>query len=291
MALLLSPVGILLIAAARLLIIADYNTVTASAIVTSEGYVNALLGTIIPIVPIIMPYLALILLFFRRLIPGVLASLAAVLISPAAVSRRKALSIARRDFSLLVAWPARHIWIFPLAAAVAVLLVAVAGLGFSIFTRTLGTILSLALVIYVIRLYPLPVNNTYYTELLQQPWMPAEKITFTSHPPVIGYVLSTTDVAMEVLTNNDRSIVFFPNSIVAHQQICQIDAEAAIKPLITLIPAAASIPLCNPPASGSRPALTCPGGIYRLHPCQQTLPLPVDRAFVGLPAHTVPAMK
>jgi hypothetical protein len=65
-ALLLSPAGLLIIAAARLLIISDYNTATASAIVSSSGYVNTLLGTIIPLVPIIMPYLALILLFFNR---------------------------------------------------------------------------------------------------------------------------------------------------------------------------------------------------------------------------------
>jgi phosphoglycerol transferase MdoB-like AlkP superfamily enzyme len=64
-ALLLSPAGLLIIAAARLLIISDYNTATASAIVSSSGYVNTLLGTIIPLIPIIMPYLALIALFLE----------------------------------------------------------------------------------------------------------------------------------------------------------------------------------------------------------------------------------
>jgi hypothetical protein len=93
-ALLLSPAGLLLISATRLLIISDYNPATASAIVSSSGYVNTLLGTIIPLVPIIMPYLALILLFFNRVIIGILALLATALISPTTQGHFK---IAERD--------------------------------------------------------------------------------------------------------------------------------------------------------------------------------------------------
>ena len=97
-ALLLSPVGLLLISVTRLLIISDYNPTTASAIVSSSGYVNTLLGTIIPLVPIIMPYLALILLFFNRVIIGALALLATAFISPAAMTRSATASLAANDW-------------------------------------------------------------------------------------------------------------------------------------------------------------------------------------------------
>src|ERR1700690_1266961 len=93
-ALILSPVGILLISTTRLLIISNYSTSTATSIVSSGGYVNTLLGTIIPLVPIFMPYLGMVLLFLRRVIPGVLALVASIFISPITLSRNGALRLA-----------------------------------------------------------------------------------------------------------------------------------------------------------------------------------------------------
>lgn len=54
-ALLLSPLGLVLISAGRLLIISDFNTTTATAIASSTGYVNTLLGSLIPLVPVLFP--------------------------------------------------------------------------------------------------------------------------------------------------------------------------------------------------------------------------------------------
>jgi len=50
-ALILSPAGLLLISAGRLLIVANFNTTTAVTIASSGGFVNTLLGTVIPLVP------------------------------------------------------------------------------------------------------------------------------------------------------------------------------------------------------------------------------------------------
>ena len=102
LALLLSPVGVLLLAATRLLIVSNYNLNTAQGILSSDGYVNTLLGTVIPLVPVIMPYLALLLLLLNRVIASLLALLAAVLISPCAVSRSELLSIARSDWHVIM---------------------------------------------------------------------------------------------------------------------------------------------------------------------------------------------
>src|SRR5262249_43266539 len=100
LALLLSPVGVLLLAATRLMIVSDYNGNTALAILHSGGYVNTLLGTIIPLMPILMPYIALLLLLLDQMIASLLAFLAALLISPVPVTRKVALSIARHDWHL-----------------------------------------------------------------------------------------------------------------------------------------------------------------------------------------------
>ena len=64
LALILSPVGLILLAATRVLIVSDYNPTTALAVGSSSGYVNTLFGSVLPLVPVLMPYIALVLLYF-----------------------------------------------------------------------------------------------------------------------------------------------------------------------------------------------------------------------------------
>lgn len=91
-ALLLSPLGLVLISATRLLIVADDRPSTAIAIASSGGYVNTLLGTLIPILPIFIPYIALIFLFFRRFLLSAVSFLAAAFISPAQIHTTRPLA-------------------------------------------------------------------------------------------------------------------------------------------------------------------------------------------------------
>ena len=102
-ALILSPVGLLLISAARLFIIAHYNTTTAVTIASSGGYVNTLLGSIIPLLPIFAPYLALALLLFRRFFLSIIAFIFAAFITPTPVSFREASQLATADWHQLLA--------------------------------------------------------------------------------------------------------------------------------------------------------------------------------------------
>lgn len=243
LALIASPAGILVIAAARLLIIAGYSPVTASAIVTSDGYVNALLGSVLPVIALIMPYLALVLLFFRRFLLGTLAALTAGLISPSRQDGRDALKTATADLHRVAAWILQHQWILPIALIAVVLLIAVLCLGASAFARTAGTIVALALTVYVAGLFP-PQSGGYYEGLLKLPWMPAEGLTLTSGSTQIGYVLADTNVSMEVLINSTRTIVFYPNRLIASQQICAADPAVARQPLIRLTPATSAVPPC-----------------------------------------------
>jgi hypothetical protein len=254
LALILSPVGVLILAAARLLVIAGYSTVTASAIVTSDGYVNTLLGSVMPVIQILMPYVALLLLFFRRFLAGALAVITAGLISPSRLDDRQALGIASRDLHRIASWFLSDLWIMPIAVVAAALLVAVICLGTSALVRTVGTLLALALTIYVVALYPLQTSRNYYESLLTLPWIPAQEITLTSGKTEVGFVLADNNVSMEFLINASRSVVYYPNQLIEHQEICDLDSAVERGPLIRLIPAKTTVPPCSGPAP-VRPAL------------------------------------
>ena len=93
--LLFSPVGLLLLSAARLIIISDFNTTTATTVASSGGYVNTLLGAVIPLVPIFIPYIALTLLLFRHFVLSIIAFIFAVYITPTTMSLPVVLSLVR----------------------------------------------------------------------------------------------------------------------------------------------------------------------------------------------------
>lgn len=258
LALILSPVGILLLSVARVLIVADYNAATAAAIVTSGGYINALLGSIVPIVPVLMPYIALVLLFFKRFLLGMVALLVAALISPAAVSGSQAYAIAKKDLKIISHYSGSNVWLAVLAIIAVVLLIYLIVVGPGAFITTMGTIFSLALVLYVLQIYSFPNSGTSYSGLIRQPWLPAEKITLSSGPPVTGYVLASTDTSLEVLINSSRSIIFYRNGTVVSEQLCRINsAPTRTRPLITFLPPNAGVPDCanrnRAPLDGSTP--------------------------------------
>jgi len=254
-ALLLSPVGLLLISATRLLIISNYNSVTAMAIASSQGYLNTLLGTIIPMVPIFMPYLALLLLFSDRVIAGILAILATVLISPSSIGRSEMLMTAKKDWYLIsVATGARQGILIVIGIPLGcLLLIELVGFNFIIFIRTLGTIASLALIPIIVRLYPLPINNSVYVSPITQPWLPAEMITLTSRQDIVGYELSSDGYWLEVLMAYSREIRHYRTSDILELEICQMSKPGQNRPLITLMPVQAPTPQCPQPTAVVKP--------------------------------------
>jgi hypothetical protein len=96
-ALLLSPLGLILIGATRLFIIADYNTTTAVTIASSGGYVSTLLGSVIPLVPVFMPYIALVFLLFRQFFLSILAFVFAAFITPTPLTLPVAFPIVKTE--------------------------------------------------------------------------------------------------------------------------------------------------------------------------------------------------
>ena len=107
-ALILSPVGLLLISAGRLIIVSNFNTTTAVTIASSGGFVNTLLGTVIPLVPIFMPYLALLLLLFRRFLLSVMTFLFAAFISPTSITFTEGFRLADAGWNRMAAAVANY---------------------------------------------------------------------------------------------------------------------------------------------------------------------------------------
>ena len=100
--LILGPLGLLLISAARLIIVANFNTTTAVTIASSGGFLNTLLGTVIPLVPVFMPYFALILLLTRHFLLSILAFAFTAFITPTSITLTDVLYLVQTDWYHLV---------------------------------------------------------------------------------------------------------------------------------------------------------------------------------------------
>lgn len=269
LALLLSPVGVILVAATRLMIVSDYNTNTALAILRSGGYVNTLLGSIIPLVPILMPWIALLLLYLNQMIASLLAFAAALLISPVPLTWKAFLSIAQHDVQAAHGGAWDVLSFFLAAAAAVLLLIELVGFGIRATARSVGLAATVAIVPIMFRLYPLPASDVFYTNLLTQPWLPAETITLTTHQSMTGYVLESDQDWVEVLLAEDRTVVQYHTSQVSSRAMCQIAVVASERPLFPLLNTQSELPLCvlPPPAEGSGGAVY-PGQVAGMTPCQ-----------------------
>ena len=273
LALILSPVGVLLLAATRVLIVADYNVTTALAILSSSGYINTLVGSVIPLVPILMPYVGLALLYLNR-VP------AALLISPATLSGASALSLVKHDWGLMTGGSGlRQAVLIILAIALSgLLLIEIAGFQVATVIRTIGTVGIIASLPLIVRLYPVPVSNSFYTNVLSQPWLPAETITLTTHQAVTGYVLESDQDWFEVLLAQDRTVVHYHTSDVASRALCQTASTESKRPLVPLVPAVSQIPACpQPPSPGGAPVPAVSG------PGTRIFGVPAVRIPPGLP--------
>jgi hypothetical protein len=257
-ALLLSPAGLLLISVIRLLIIANFNSATASTIASSGGYVDTVLGTVIPLVPVLLPYLALALFLLGRVVLGVLTLLAVACATPMAISRHTAVVIARQDWrhaTHFAGLPVVIVVLIVLGAPLAVLLLfELFGLGLGTFLRTVAIMACIALLPFISRLYPFPLSNQFYTQMLRQPWLPAEVVTLTSGQKLVGYTLSDDGDWIVFLRDKDRTIGYYLAADVVGRQVCQLGQAASLPPLIPLftssVAATPRTPVCPPPSAG-----------------------------------------
>jgi hypothetical protein len=258
-ALLLSPVGLLLISITRLLIVADYNTTTAISIASSGGYVNTLLGTVIPLVPVVLPYLAIALLVFRRFILSALASGAALLVSPTRLAPVTALNSFEENWHRATLLIGQH----PVLSALIIGILLLIDLSafarafgqFSVLAVTLAVVATVFLLPYALYVYPVPRTSGYYADFMRQPWLSAERITVKSGDSIVGYALTEDDSWMIVLKDNPRTIQYLPVDDVTSRTVCQVNPQKGsvpTSPLIPLLnPKSTQLPLCGGPAPTS----------------------------------------
>jgi hypothetical protein len=252
--LLASPIGLIFIAVTRLLLISNYNISTALAVASSGGYVNTLLGSVLPVIPVLLPYLTLVLLLFNRIILGTLSLIATAVITPTALSGKTlALHQLAVDGSLFIVVA---VFIIVVMLAVALLL-AVAGLirktrgGAALLPvlaivvaartlpRSIAVFACILLIPAVFALYPLPSKNSYYSELVRQPWLPDELITLASGHTIDGYVVSEDQDWVTILSDQDRHIYYYPPAQIKQRQVCQQPGDRISAPLVSLISASA----------------------------------------------------
>jgi hypothetical protein len=247
---LLSPIGLLLISATRLLIISDYNTTTATTIAASGGYVDTVLGTAMPLVPIFLPYLALALLLFKRFILSALAFGAALLVSPTRLAPLTALNTLDTEWSHAIKLLERNLLI---AIPVFIIVLAIDIFLFIHFYGTSGVV-TLALAVaatiflapYIFFVYPFPHGPDYYEALMRQPWLPPEQIELKSGDETTGYVLSSDIDWTVVLDAASRTIQYISTEDITGRLVCQTGQVNKITPLIRLLHAPrAQLPACG----------------------------------------------
>ena len=191
-ALILSPLGVLLISAARLIIVANFNTTTAVTIASSGGFINTLLGTVIPLVPVFMPYFALLLLLSRHFLLSILAFAFAAFITPTSITLTDVVGLAQADwYHLVVMISDNRQTIFMILLVILVVL--------WVYNRSLPEALSAVVVmaVAVALLFALP--NPLLSQHLQSAGTNEQRIVLQASSGAYGFTGAQILIALIVL--------------------------------------------------------------------------------------------
>jgi hypothetical protein len=306
--LILSPIGLVLISAARLIVVSDYNTTTAVTIASASGYFNTLLGSVIPLIPAFAPYVALILLLFKRFFLSIIAFIFTAFITPTPLTLPQLLTAAKADWhqiaplvsgewlitvavvltiiailwyysrslaeaisivavavvamtlllirpgaqvslvaqadegvqhgaQQLITWASSDLGLTAIAAVIIIFAVVNYYTPLGLVSTVVAIIATLALIPYVLNIYPFPHQRNYYVQALHEMWLPAQEIVLRSGLAYSGYVLSSDASWFTVLLTN-KTIVYLPAAEVTKRSVCQPGASLApprYPPLLPLL--------------------------------------------------------
>ena len=155
------------------------------------------------------------------------------------------------------------------------LLIEIAGFQVATVVRTVGTVGIIATLPLIVRVYPIPISNSFYANVLSQPWLPAETVTLTTHKVVTGYVLENGEEWFEVLLAQDRTVVQYHASEVASRTVCQMASTEPKRPLLPLVPAISHLPACPQPPHPGRTHAPVVGATCVITICETTIvPMP-----------------
>lgn len=231
-ALAFSPIVVLLASGVRLIIIANYDTTTATTMAASGGLGQTILGTVIPLLPSFLPAVLVVLAIFRQWALLGFAAIATALLSPAYASASQGWGQAYSLFRTAVAhawnrhwlalWHDSHLLVYCTIAGAAIALWDNLLIGKLTPVRAVivGGICALALLLTQ-HIYRVNYDLATISETLRRPWLPAEVTEVKSGAPRVGYILSTDGEWHTVLDDSTRTISYVRTNDVTNRTVCQ----------------------------------------------------------------------
>lgn len=238
-ALALSPLVILIASGTRLLVMANYDTTTATTVAASGGLGETLLGTIVPLLPPFLPAVCVILAIFRQWFLLAFAGLSTAIVSPAYATAPAGWEQAYSSFRVAVdqvwhrEWNAlwqdsRLVVICAAAGAFLVLydaLISRRSFWMLLLLLPVGIVVagvSTLVLLFVQNVYRVPFDATTYTEALRRPWLAPEEIVLNTNKLHIGYMVSDAAGWHTVLNESNRTITYIRVRDVAARKVCRV---------------------------------------------------------------------
>ena len=104
-----------------------------------------------------------------------------------------------------------------------------------LLSATVALVATFALFPYVAQIYPIPHRASYYSQVLHELWLPAEKIVTKSGHVYYGYILSS-DFHWETVLRTNRKIAYLRADEVMRRSVCQPRTAPEPAPYPPLIP-------------------------------------------------------
>ena len=218
--------------------ISNYQTTTAVAVASTEGALNTLTGSVIPLVPTFLPFITVLFFLlapffgFRWFGLGVVALLATILVVPAS---RTFSEVIGQGSELLANWRGEA---YVVAAIVLILIILFArgedgdelAAGI-VFLFIAGIYVAALAGLYVLAAYAYPSPGQQIAHIqqeLRRVWLPPEAIGLSDEERVVGYVLEIESGWAIVLKEEDRTITYYNAQDIRNRQVCRLGSPEGL---------------------------------------------------------------
>jgi hypothetical protein len=252
----LSSVAITIISISRLLIVSDYQTPIAIMLAASNGAVSTLTGTLVPLVPLFLPFatqllalcsLGAILVSSEMRHPLLLATanafIATVFVTPTRISIRdisQPYSAVARNFEVWI--PVLLLSIFVVATFISRRMRMMEIMTGSAFVVMLVVII-VAVSTVASYSFPSPREIRHIPDVLRRVWLPTERIDMNDNSGRVGYILKTDGFWTIILWDSDRSIAIVRSQNIISRTLCRLGPPDGL-PLISV--QSAEVPRIEP---------------------------------------------
>lgn len=260
----LVPALLAVVTVARLLVVSDYRTPTATVLAGATGVAGTVTGAVLPVLGTVLPVavvallvafvVALVLGSRRRtglLVAATVTALVTLFVSPSAVGIDEAVRTVRDPGNDAVAVLSWADW-FPIGLALTVLVAAglmrrdtMPGfrLGRFLLLAVSGTAVVAVFVLVAQEAYRPIERITTLPETAAGVWLPAERIVATGQPARIGYVLNSDGGWTTVMWEADRTVAVLPPGGVAGRSVCRVGPPDD-PPLLSTVERALPVAAC-----------------------------------------------